>query len=193
MRLTREWLIVVPALVCLLVAGCGAARNAAAPEVIVSRPSAEESAQSSVESQSTVESQSASCDTASFQAERSADLQTLLTACVGVQPGAAGCSLRSASAAAGLVEFSATHAKDCSAPRINDQIKSWYNALSADDKNALKDAWPSVYADAQSLVADPKAMTDQLSDAGVTTNFAQMDLTDGMFVANYLQSLLGGK
>lgn len=104
----------------------------------------------------------------------------------------AGGSLKAAAAAAGLVEFSAKYATDDRLETISADMDEWYKSISEDEKVTLKANWDTIYKDAQSIISNPADMTDLLQDAGVTTDFSNMDLTTGISVCNMLDSLMKG-
>ena len=69
----------------------------------------------------------------------------------------AGCSLKTARAAAVLVEYLSA-------------------GLSGDAQERLALNWPGILAEAQAICADPAACADELASAGVETDFPGMEL-----------------
>ena len=85
----------------------------------------------------------------------------------------AGCSLKTARAAAVLVEYlSASEFEDGTAD-------TWRAGLSGDAQERLALNWPGILAEAQAFCADPAACADELASAGVETDFPGMEL-DGV-------------
>ena len=82
----------------------------------------------------------------------------------------AGCSLKTARAAAVLVEYlSASEFEDGTAD-------TWRAGLSGDAQERLALNWPGILAEAQAICADPAACADELASAGVETDFPGMEL-----------------
>lgn len=82
----------------------------------------------------------------------------------------AGCSLKTARAAAALVEYlSASEFEDGTA-------NTWRAGLSGDAQERLALNWPGILAEAQAICADPAACADELASAGVETDFPGMEL-----------------
>ena len=102
----------------------------------------------------------------------------------------AGCSLKTARAAAALVEYlSASGAiLQTRQPGSNERHRSglfsiptaeadtWRAGLSGDAQERLALNWPGILAEAQAICADPAACADELASAGVETDFPGMEL-----------------
>jgi len=161
-----------------LLAGCASSSSTSAGSASAAVSSAAASGASSAAS---------SAGTVSYE---KADLDQVLDACKSFEMDSAGGSLKSADAAAGLVEFSAKNAVGANIKALGDDVESWYNGLTDADKTLLKKNWSDIYQDAQAIVADPSSQAGLLSDAGVTTDFSKMDLSTGISVCNLLDSLM---
>ena len=83
----------------------------------------------------------------------------------------AGGSLKSARAAAALVEYLSCADIDAST------AADWMADLTQDQRDLLDTNWAGILANAQNIAADPASQTDLLSSAGVTTDFTGMVLT----------------
>ena len=83
----------------------------------------------------------------------------------------AGGSLKSARAAAVLVEYLSCADIDAST------AADWMADLTQDQRDLLDINWAGILANAQNIAADPASQTDLLSCAGVTTDFTGMVLT----------------
>lgn len=82
----------------------------------------------------------------------------------------AGGSLKTARAAAILVEYlSSSDFGDGTAD-------AWRAGLSGDAQERLALNWPGILAEAQAICADPAAQADELASAGVETDFPGMEL-----------------
>lgn len=83
----------------------------------------------------------------------------------------AGGSLKSARAAAVLVEYLSCADIDAST------AADWMTDLTQDQRELLDINWAGILANAQNIAADPASQTGLLSSAGVTTDFTGMVLT----------------
>lgn len=83
----------------------------------------------------------------------------------------AGGSLKSARAAAVLVEYLSCADIDAST------AADWMTDLTQDQRDLLDINWAGILANAQNIAADPASQTGLLSSAGVTTDFTGMVLT----------------
>ena len=83
----------------------------------------------------------------------------------------AGGSLKSARAAAVLVEYLSYADIDAAA------AADWMADLTQDQHDLLDTNWAGILANAQNIAADPASQADLLSSAGVTTDFTGMVLT----------------
>jgi predicted small secreted protein len=171
-----------------LLSGCGSGGSASSGSA--SSPAASSSATTSCATSSPGTTSGTTSETTSGTTYQKADLDKVLDACKSFEPDSAGGSLKSAAAAAGLVEFSARNATDANLKALGNDVESWYNGLTQTDKNQLKNNWQEIYQDAQAIVADPSSTKDLLTDAGVTTDFSKMDLSTGISVCNLLDSLM---
>lgn len=102
-------------------------------------------------------------------------LTVVLNGCIAYEVDSAGGSLKTAIAAADLVVFLAG---DFVPDDLPGETDAWHQALDDDDRATMDANWPGVYRCAQDICADPAAQQGLLDDAGVTTDFSAMDLTD---------------
>lgn len=102
-------------------------------------------------------------------------LTVALNGCIAYEVDSAGGSLKTAIAAAGMVEYLAG---DFVPQDLAGETLTWQAALSEEDSATMDANWPGVYRCAQDICADPAAQQGLLDDAGVTTDFSTMDLTD---------------
>ena len=99
----------------------------------------------------------------------------------------AGCSLKTARAAAVLVEYlSASEFEDGTAD-------TWRAGLSGDAQERLALNWPGILAEAQAICADPAACADELASAGVETDFPGMELGGVPDKLTALDAVLGAQ
>ena len=84
----------------------------------------------------------------------------------------AGGSLKSARAAAVLVEYLSYADIDTAT------AADWMTALPQDQRDLLHTNWAGILENAQNIVSDPAGQADLLSSAGVTTDFTGMVLTE---------------
>lgn len=99
----------------------------------------------------------------------------------------AGCSLKTARAAAVLVEYlSAAEFEDGTAD-------TWRAGLSGDAQERLALNWPGILAEAQAICADPAACADELASAGVETDFPGMELGGVPDKLTALDAVLGAQ
>ena len=99
----------------------------------------------------------------------------------------AGCSLKTARAAAVLVEYlSASEFEDGTAD-------TWRAGLSGDAQERLALNWPGILAEAQAICADPAARADELASAGVETDFPGMELGGVPDKLTALDAVLGAQ
>lgn len=102
-------------------------------------------------------------------------LTVALNGCIAYEVDSAGGSLKTAIAAAGMVEYLAG---DFVPQDLAGETLTWQAALSEEDSATMDANWPGVYRCAQDICADPASQRELLNDAGVTTDFSTMDLTD---------------
>lgn len=99
----------------------------------------------------------------------------------------AGGSLKTARAAAVLVEYlSASDFEDGTAD-------AWRAGLSGDAQERLALNWPGILAEAQAICADPAARADELASAGVETDFPGMELDGVPDKLTALDAVLGAQ
>lgn len=99
----------------------------------------------------------------------------------------AGGSLKTARAAAILVEYlSASDFGDGTAD-------AWRAGLSGDAQERLALNWPGILAEAQAICADPAARADELASAGVETDFPGMELGGVPDKLTALDAVLGAQ
>lgn len=102
-------------------------------------------------------------------------LTVVLNGCIAYEVDSAGGSLKTAIAAADLVVYLAE--EDVPAD-LGGETAAWQDSLDADSQATLDANWPGVYACAEGICQDLDSQQGLLDDAGVTTDFAAMDLTD---------------
>ena len=150
----------------LLLAGCAAAPAATPETARTGETAATPEAGFSTSETATVE------NAAAVKTRR---LTVVLNGCIAYEVDSAGGSLKTAIAAADLVVFLAG---DLVPEDLPGETRTWQQGLSADDQATMDANWPGVYRCAQDICADPAAQQGLLDDAGVTTDFSTMDLTD---------------
>ena len=102
-------------------------------------------------------------------------LTGVLNGCIAYEVDSAGGSLKTAIAAADLVVYLAE--EDVPAD-LGGETAAWQDSLDADSQATLDANWPGVYACAEGICQDLDSQQGLLDDAGVTTDFSAMDLTD---------------
>lgn len=140
---------------CLLLAGCAGAPAA-----------------STAETAATTETAAPTTVPGAVKTQR---LTVVLNGCIAYEVDSAGGSLKTAIAAADLVVFLAG---DSVPEDLTGETQVWQDALSSDDQATMDANWPGVYTCAQGICEDPSAQQGLLDDAGVTADFAAMDLTE---------------
>ena len=128
-------------------------------------------ASSEINSTSTVDSAVASTP-ADPGHDTSAEQRSVLDGCVDFAADTAGGSLKSARAAAVLVEYLSY--ADIDAATAAD----WMAALPQEQRDLLDTNWSGILENAQSIASDPASQADLLASAGVTTDFESMVLTE---------------
>ena len=106
-----------------------------------------------------------------------------------VESGAAGGSLQTAQAAAALVEFAITCGTDSAT--LGADTKAWLDSLSEADRETLKANWADVCERARGISGDYDNNKGILADAGVTTDFAALDMSGADAFLNTVDSVLG--
>lgn len=102
-------------------------------------------------------------------------LTVVLNGCIAYEVDSAGGSLKTAIAAADLVVYLAE--EDVPAD-LGGETAAWQDSLDADSQATLDANWPGVYACAEGICQDLDSQQGLLDDAGVTADFAAMDLTE---------------
>ena len=154
---------------CLLLAGCTAAPGA---------PSAPVTAETAATRETAAPAPTATPEEAlseALGAVKTRRLTVVLNGCIAYEIDSAGGSLKTAIAAADLVVFLAG---DFVPEDLAGETQTWQNALDADDQATMDANWPRVYSCARDICEDPAAQQGLLDDAGVTTDFGSMDLTE---------------
>lgn len=178
------------ALCAVLMAGCASAAgngNAGA----VSAPSPAVTAAAAPEAAPEEDAPDGAGSLAEPQEYDESDLKDALDAAIAYEAGTAGSSLKTAIAAAGLVEFFATQCTPEDAVGIMTDTADWYADLTAGQQATLAENWPSIYAQAEKIVEDPAGQAELLSEAGVTTDFTKLDLVAPAEAMVALDSVLG--
>ena len=102
--------------------------------------------------------------------EATAEQQAILEQLVDFGADTAGGSLKTACAAAALVEYLSTSTLEA------DTMTDWRAGLTADKQELLALNWPDILFRAQAICTDPAAEADLLASAGVTTDFTALQL-----------------
>ncbi|MCD8010100.1 MAG: hypothetical protein LUF34_04790 [Lachnospiraceae bacterium] len=93
----------------------------------------------------------------------------LMDDCADVAPGTAGTSLRTAAAAAGLLDWEEEQAdSSLSEDDIKDLMAAWKAARTEDDWAYLQESWSQVAASMREIAADPEGQAELVEDAGYT-------------------------
>ena len=141
---------------CVLLAGCAGVPGSSAAQT------------------ATAESAPASVPAATAETSGKS-LTVVLNGCIAYEVDSAGGSLKTAIAAADLVVYLAS--EDVPAD-LGGETAAWQQSLDTDSQATLDANWPGVYACAEGICQDLDSQQGLLDDAGVTTDFAAMDLTD---------------
>ena len=104
--------------------------------------------------------------------DTTAEQRSVLDGCVDFAADTAGGSMKSARAAAALVEYLSY--ADIDAATAAD----WMAALPQEQRDLLDTNWSGILENAQNIASDPASQADLLASAGVTTNFGSMVLTE---------------
>lgn len=168
--------LAILALCAALLAGCGSVPAASAP-------AAESTAQSDI----TATAESAAAQAQDPAQDTKAAQIAVLDQFVAFGADTAGGSLKTARAAAVLVEYlSASDFGDGTAD-------AWRAGLSGDAQERLALNWPGILAEAQAICADPAAQADELASAGVETDFPGMELGGVPDKLTALDAVLGAQ
>lgn len=138
---------------CLLLAGCAGVPASSTAETAISTQTAESAPAASTGKTLTV----------------------VLNGCIAYEVDSAGGSLKTAIAAADLVVYLAG---DSVPGDLAGQTSAWQDSLDADGRATMDANWPGVYSCAQGICGDLDAQQGLLDDAGVTTDFGSMDLSE---------------
>ena len=134
--------------------------------------SSESEAASTVVSEATPDVAPATAESAADSArDTTAAQRNVLDGFVDFAADTAGGSLKSAQAAAVLVEYLSSD--DIDATTATD----WMANLTQDQHDLLDINWAGILDNAQNIAADPASQADLLASAGVTTDFESMVLT----------------
>ena len=126
---------------------------------------------SEINSTATVDSAVASAP-ADPSHDTTAEQRSVLDGCVDFAADTAGGSLKSARAAAALVEYLSY--ADIDAATAAD----WMAALPQEQRDLLDTNWSGILENAQNIASDSASQADLLASAGVTTDFESMVLTE---------------
>ena len=141
---------------CVLLAGCAGVPGSSAAQT------------------ATAESAPASVPAATAETSGKS-LTVVLNGCIAYEVDSAGGGLKTAIAAADLVVYLAE--EDVPAD-LGGETAAWQQSLDTDSQATLDANWPGVYACAEGICQDLDSQQGLLDDAGVTADFAAMDLTD---------------
>lgn len=120
-------------------------------------------------------------------ADTKAEQTAVLDGFVAFGADTAGGSLKTAQAAAKLVEY-LSHAD------LEVDVMADWRAGLTDDQQAMLDLnWPEILAEAQAICSDPAAQADELASAGVETDFSGMELTEVPDKLVTVNTVLSGK
>lgn len=87
---------------------------------------------------------------------------------LGWGPGTAGTSLKSVAAAASMLDWADENsAANRSSDALRDSLSQWFDSLEQVDQENFAEVWPLIEESAQRILDDPKAVQEELSDAGV--------------------------
>lgn len=129
-------------------------------------------AASTVVSEAAAEATPATAESAADTAhDTTTEQRNVLDGFVDFAADTAGGSLKSARAAAVLVEYLSSD--DIDAATATD----WMTNLTQDQHDLLDTNWAGILDNAQNIAADPASQADLLASAGVTTDFTSMVLT----------------
>lgn len=96
------------------------------------------------------------------------DPTSAFSGCLGWGPGTAGSSLKSAAAAASMMEWAdANGLAGRSGSSVRDCLAGWYDGLDTFDQENVAECWPLIQQSAQRILDDPEGAATELSDAGV--------------------------
>ncbi len=88
--------------------------------------------------------------------------------CLGWGPGVSGCSLKSAKAAASLLQWAESANLSARTPdAIRDAFHRWYDDLTAAQQDNFAEAWTMIEPDAVTILSDRNSIASRLEDAGI--------------------------
>lgn len=179
--------------IALLLALSLAALTACGREPIDSIAASSEAVSSSAaasESEETPAPTEAAADSAAEEtpaADTTDEQRNVLNGFVDFASDTAGGSLKTARAAAALVEYLSYADIDA------DIAADWMASLSEDQRTLLDINWSGILENAQNIATDPASQADLLSSAGITTDFEGMVLTEVPDKLVTLNTVLTGK
>lgn len=106
------------------------------------------------------------------------ELSAALDACVGYGQGEAGVSLKTAAAAAGLLEWSESYAADIDEDTLAVLVADWISGLDETNYEKFWDNWADLDTFCRRLIEDPASQKDLLESAGVTLSKTAYSLTN---------------
>lgn len=87
---------------------------------------------------------------------------------LGWGPGTAGTSLKSAAAAASMMDWAQENgAANRSSDALSNTLSQWFDSLDTFDQENFAEAWPLIQETAQEILDDPDTVLPRLEDAGV--------------------------
>lgn len=104
-----------------------------------------------------------------------AGLERVLDGCIAFGAGSAGTSLKEAIAANDLIRYTAQYGAG-NAEAVRTDAQAWYGALDGDKKAQMAENWPGIRDTARAILDDPEASAGLLESAGVSTDFAGVDM-----------------
>ncbi|MCD8055041.1 MAG: hypothetical protein LUF00_13635 [Lachnospiraceae bacterium] len=176
----RKYMGLAILMTALLLGGCASTASgtdettAAAQTTVEETSSAAETAMEAVEEESTEKSTEGSsleettAETGVVSEEETDEFLTLMDNCADAAPGTAGTSLRTAAAAAGLLDWEEELADSLSEECVKEMMASWKEARTDDDWAYLQESWSQVEASMREIAADPEGQAALVEDAGYT-------------------------
>ena len=157
-------LLVCPALLCGVLAGCSTSSGSTAASS--SSASASESIPSSTVTADT--GKVGPLDAGENSLFSLSDPDDAFAPCLGWGPGVSGCSLKSVQAAATLLVWAdEANLSARTETAIEDAYTQWYDNLSDSEQEGFAEAWPMIKDDAAALLEDKDAMAGRLEDVGL--------------------------
>lgn len=137
--------------------------------------------------ESTAQREPAPAETPAAPTGTAAEQTAVLDGFVSYGADTAGGSLKTAKAAATLVEYLSVSDLEVNV------MTDWVAGLSDDERELLALNWPGILSEATAICTDPAAQADELAAAGVTTDFPGMVLTDVPDKLVTVNTVLGDK